>query len=160
MNDDQSNKPYRNGVIAIIIDKDDSFLLIQKNGYKDNEWDFLGGGREGDETLEQNLFRELKEEIGSKKSELEVVGISTHKIEYDYPADTVMKIHGGKYRGQSYEQAILRFVGDKDKLAFSTEEFRGHKWVKAKELEKNLVFPNQYQNHKKAVDEVLPGFLE
>lgn len=159
MDNNQSNKPYRKGVIAIVIDKNDNFLLIQKNGYKDNEWNFLGGGREGNETLEQNLFRELEEEIGSKQARFEIIGISTHKIEYDYPPDTVLKIHGGKYRGQSYDQVILRFTGNKDELIFSTEEFRGHKWVKANALVKHLVFPNQYQNHKKAIDELLPGLV-
>ena len=51
------------------------------------------------ETLEQNLFREIKEEIGSERSDFEIIGTSTHKIEYDYPPDTVLKVHGGKYRG-------------------------------------------------------------
>jgi len=153
-------KPYRGGVNAIIIDRDDNFLLVQKNGYKDNEWNFLGGGREEGETLEQNLFREINEEIGSVKLDFEIVGISSCKIEYDYPADTVLKIHGGKYRGQSYEQVVLRFLGNKDKLAFSGEEFRTHKWVKAEELVDHLIFPNQYDNHQKAINELMPGILK
>jgi len=153
-------KPYRFGVNAIIIDRDNNFLLVQKNGYKDNEWNFLGGGREEGETLEQNLFREINEEIGSVKSDFEIVGVSSCKIEYDYPADTVMKIHGGKYRGQSYEQVVLRFLGNKDKLVFSSEEFRTHKWVKAEELVDHLIFPNQYHNHQKAINELMPGILK
>ncbi len=157
--DTTSNKPYRLGVNAIVIDQDNNFLLVQKNGYKDNEWNFLGGGREEGETLEQNLFRELNEEIAIEESDFEMVGVSSHKIEYDFPADTVLKIHGGKYRGQSYDQVILRFIGDKAKLVFSTGEFRTHKWVKADELEKCLIFPNQYSNHKKAIDELMPGIL-
>lgn len=158
--DDNKSKPYRKGVNAIVVDKDNDFLLVQKNGYKDNEWNFLGGGREEGETLEQNLFRELKEEIGTEESDLEIIGISTHKIEYDYPANTVMKVHGGKYRGQSYDQVILRLTGNKDKLVFTPEEFRTHKWVKAEELEKHLIFPNQFKNHKKAIDELMPGILK
>lgn len=159
MDNNQSNKPYRKGVNAIVIDKDNNFLLIQKNGYKDNEWNFLGGGREESETLEQNLFREIKEEIGSERSDFEIIGISTHKIEYDYASDTVLKVHGGKYRGQSYDQVVLRFIGSRHKLVFTTKEFRGHKWVKAKDLAKHLAFPNQYENHKKAIDELLPGII-
>ncbi|MBP9759337.1 NUDIX domain-containing protein [Candidatus Dojkabacteria bacterium] len=156
MNEDQLNKPYRKGVNAIVVDENNDFLLIQKNGYKDNEWNFLGGGREEGETLEQNLFRELNEEIGSSESDFEMIGISTHKIEYDYPADTYLKVNGGKYRGQSYDQVVLRFIGDKNKLVFTTEEFRGHKWAKANELITHLTFPNQYKNHKSAIEELLP----
>ncbi len=159
MNKSQSSKSYRKGVNAIVMDKDNNFLLIQKKGYKDNEWNFLGGGREKGESLEQNLFRELSEEIGSVKSDFGIVGVSTHKIEYDYPPDTILKVHGGKYRGQSYDQVVLRFIGNKDKLVFATDEFRGHKWVKARELVKYLTFPNQYENHKKAINELLSGIL-
>jgi len=160
MDDNQSSKPYRKGINAIIVDGNNNFLLIQKNGYKDNEWNFLGGGREDGETLEQNLFRELKEEIGSVKSDFEIIGISTHKIEYDYPADLALKVNGGKYRGQSYDQVILRFIGNKNRLVFTTKEFRAHKWVKAEELVKHLTFPNQYKSHKKAIDELLPGIIK
>ena len=46
MDGNQSSKPYRKGVNAIVIDMDNNFLLIQKNGYKDSEWNFWGGGRE------------------------------------------------------------------------------------------------------------------
>jgi putative (di)nucleoside polyphosphate hydrolase len=160
MKNNKSDKPFRKGVIIIVVDKNDNFLLVQKNGYKDNEWNFLGGGCEEGETLEQNLYRELKEEIDSDKSDLEIIGVSSYKIEYDYPPDTVLKVHGGKFRGQSYDQVILRLTGNKNSLIFTPEEFRKHKWVKYNELEKYLVFPNQYENHKKTIDELLPDLVK
>lgn len=160
MNKDFATKPYRKGVNAIIFDKENKILLVQKIAYKDNEWNVLGGGREEGESLEENLFRELKEELGAESSDFEIIGISSHKIQYDYPVDTALKVNGGKYRGQSYDQIILRFVGDKSKLIFNPEEFRGHKWVDANELKAHLIFPNQYQNHKKAIDEILPSLIK
>jgi len=160
MNKSAIEKPFRKGAITIVIDADNNFLIVQKNKYKDDEWVFLGGGREDDETLEQNIYRELEEEIGAEESEFEFVGVSTHKIEYDYPKDTVMKIHNGKYRGQSYEQVILRFIGDKNKLVFTPNEFKKHKWVRGKDLQKYLIFPNQYENNIKAIKELLPNVLE
>lgn len=160
MRNNKPDKPFRKGVNAIVVDKNNNFLLVQKNGYKDNEWNFLGGGREEGETLEQNLYRELKEEIGSNKSDLEIIGVSSHKIEYDYPSDTVLKVHGGKFRRQSYDQVILRFTGNKSSLIFTPEEFKKHKWIKYNKLEKHLIFPNQYENHRKAIDELLPGLVK
>ncbi|MFO8053351.1 MAG: NUDIX domain-containing protein [Candidatus Omnitrophota bacterium] len=159
MNKKYHKKPYREGVNAIVIDNKNNFLLVQKNKYKDNEWNFLGGGRKEDETLKENLFRELSEEIGAEKENFEIIGISSHKIEYDYPADTALKIHNGKYRGQSYNQVILRFIGNKDKLVFNTKEIRKHKWVQPDKLEKYLIFPKQYSCHKKAIDENSPGII-
>ncbi|MFS8158759.1 MAG: NUDIX domain-containing protein [Candidatus Roizmanbacteria bacterium] len=160
MNNQQNNKPFRKGAAIIVIDKENNFLLIQKNGYKDNEWSFPGGGREEGEILEQNMYRELKEEINTYTTDLEIVGISTHKIEYDYPAELALKVNDGKFRGQSYDQVVVRFIGSKDQLIFTPKEFRGHKWVSANELITYLVFPNQYQNNKKAIDEVLPGLMK
>ena len=156
----QTDKPYRKGFNAIIIDKNNKFLLVQKNAYKENEWNFLGGGREEGETLEQNLFRELKEELGADSTDFEMIGTSSHKIEYDYPPELAPKINGGKYRGQSYEQVILRFIGDKEKLVFTRDEFKDHTWVEASELIRHFVFPNQYENHKKAIDGLLPSMIK
>jgi len=155
-----SNKPYRQGVNAIIIDKENRFLLIQKHIYKENEWNFPGGGRKEGETIEENLFRELKEEINAEPSDFEIIGISSYKTKYDYPPELASKIHGGKYRGQSFDQVALRFIGDKRKLIFNPEEFKAHKWVGGDELVNCLVNPNQYQDYKRIIEELLPGMIE
>jgi len=150
-----SEKPYRLGVNVIIVDTEDHFLIIQKVGYADNEWNFIGGGREEGESLEQNMYREIEEELELKESDFELVGVSTHKITYDYPAELALRVNGGKYRGQSYDQVVLRFMGDKGKIKYSEVEFRDHKWVEGSELVKYLVFPNQYDNHRVAIEEIL-----
>lgn len=160
LNTTQLNKSYRQGVNAIVIDKDNNFLLVQKNGWKDNEWTIPGGGREDNETPEENLFRELAEEIGANRRDLNIIGLSSHKIEYDYPIELSLKINGGKYRGQSYKQFLLIFIGDKSKLIFCPKEFSSYKWVRADELIKYLILPNQYKNHKKAIDEILPDLIK
>jgi len=156
----QINKLYRQGVNAIIVDKDSNFLLVQKNTWQDNILTIPGGGKENDETPEENLFRELAEEIGAEKKDLIILGISSHNIEYDYSIELSSKINGGEYRGQSYKQFVVRFIGDKDKLIFTPKEFRNHKWVKAQELHKYLVLPNQYKTHKQAINEILPGIIQ
>lgn len=156
---DLTDKPYRHGVNIIIIDQDDKFLIVQKNGYKDNAWSFVGGGKEEGESLDQNMYRELKEELSLNKEDFEQIGISTHKIEYDYPAEVAARVNGGKYRGQSYNQVVLRFIGDKSKIKFLADEFKNHRWIDGKKLIKHLIFPNQYQNYKSAIDELLPGLI-
>jgi len=155
----QQNKPYRQGVNAIIIDKDNKFLLIQKEIYKDNEWNFPGGGREEGETLEQNLFRELKEEIKADAYDFEIIGVSSHKTKYDYPPKLAAKMHGGKYRGQSFDQIAMKFIGDKEKLFFSPKELKAHKWVRVDELVNCLINPNQYQTYKEIIDELFSGMI-
>ncbi len=150
-----NTKPYRLGVNALIIDDNYNFLIIQKSEYKDNEWTIVGGGCEDGETLLENAFREVQEEIGIGKEELEFIKQSKYGIEYDYPVELAKKIYNGKYRGQSYAQIFVRFRGNKNKLRFN-DEIRTHKWVKAQDLKKYLIFPNQYESVKRAIQDVLP----
>jgi len=53
----------------------------------------------------------------------------------------------------------LRFIGDKKKLVFIPKELSAHKWVKANELINCLINPNQYQDYKRIIDELLPGTI-
>jgi putative (di)nucleoside polyphosphate hydrolase len=156
----QSSKPYRKGVNAIIFDKNNKLLIIQKHIYKHNEWNFPGGGREEGETLEENLFREINEELSVNKDKFELIGISHHRMAYDYPAELALKINGGKYRGQAYDQVVLRFISKKKELIFNPKEFRAHMWVKVDELVNYLINPGQYQNYKIVIDNFLPGLTK
>lgn len=153
------NKPYRLGVNALVFDKDNNVLLIQKHQYKENEWNFVGGGKEEGETLEENLFRELDEELGAKKDSFEVIGICPFKIEYDFPPGFRDPNYGDKYKGASYELVVLKFLGDKKDLTFSPEEFKTHRWIKNSEVKDFLTFPNQYSHYQQAIGEFLPELL-
>lgn len=150
---------YRKGVYAIIFDAEDQLLVVQKNAYKKDQWTFPGGGREEGESIEENLFRELMEELDVSESSFELIGISNRQLTYRYPKDVAKKIHGGKYVGQKQDQAVLRYIGDKEKITITEEEFKDHQWIPAYDLANHIVFLGQYQNHKKAIEEFFPGIL-
>lgn len=42
----RDNLPYRQSTSAVILNKSEQILIVQKNSYKDNEWDIPGGGIE------------------------------------------------------------------------------------------------------------------
>ncbi len=69
-------------VVAGFIEKNNKFLLVQRPFNKKNGglWEFPGGKVEKDETLENAIKRELKEELGINVLSIE----SIEKIEYDY----------------------------------------------------------------------------
>lgn len=69
-------------VVAAIIKKDNKIFATQR-GYGDfaGGWEFPGGKIEPDETREQALVREIKEELDT---EIEV-GELFDTVEYDYP---------------------------------------------------------------------------
>lgn len=58
--------------IAAMVIKDDAFLMVRKKG-KDT-WTNLGGKPEGDETEEEALIREVREEMGCETKILRKLG--------------------------------------------------------------------------------------
>lgn len=148
---------YREGVVAIIIDTNNKYLIIQKNSYAPNEWTLVGGGKENDESIYENLFREVKEETGLTPDDYQVIGVSKHKNEYKYPENLSEKIHSGRYIGQSYTQVAVKLNDEKvkRKLVFEEAEIRTHQWVAASELKDKFIFEGQYEIIKKAIDDLL-----
>ncbi|MFX0065840.1 MAG: NUDIX domain-containing protein, partial [Candidatus Hermodarchaeota archaeon] len=55
------NQPLRIGVVAII-KRDDRYLLEKRADCK--KWGFIGGGVGIDETVEESIIREIREETG------------------------------------------------------------------------------------------------
>lgn len=68
-------------VAAIIIDHGKVFATQRGYGEFKGKWEFPGGKVEEDETLEEALIREIKEELDTEIS----VGGLLETVEYDYP---------------------------------------------------------------------------
>jgi len=69
-------------VTAAIIKKDNKFLIAKrKEGHLANKWEFPGGKLEPNETPEDCLKRELKEEFGIQT----IIGKYLATSIYDYP---------------------------------------------------------------------------
>ena len=70
-------------VVAGVIYKDNKFLIAQRNLKKSQGglWEFPGGKIETNETIEEAIIREIKEELDTDIN----VGDLIDTIEYDYP---------------------------------------------------------------------------
>lgn len=77
-------------VVAGIIYKNNKFLIAQRNAQKDQGglWEFPGGKIEKNETYEDALIREIKEELNADIEVTEYIGENTHH----YPNKTI-KLH-------------------------------------------------------------------
>ena len=145
--------PYRKGVNAVVIDSNNNFLIVQKNAYGDNQWDFPGGGLEDDELPEEGILRELEEELGSDK--FEIIKQSPIIIKFEWPQENVedgYRKHGKYWRGQEKLQFIVKFIDEKDILIIQEEEIKKIKWVKYSELKDHLIFEGQWENAKKVIE--------
>lgn len=65
------------GVKSLIFNKEGKVLLLKRNTAKypdaNNPWDIPGGRIDADQTLEQNLLREIEEETGLSPMVIEIV---------------------------------------------------------------------------------------
>lgn len=137
---------YRQSTSAVILDKTGRILIVQKNSYKDNEWDIPGGGVGEDELPKIAIIRELSEELGSDK--FEVIKTSEKTDYYEWPDELInKKIVENKpiYRGQERKQFLVKFTGEENEIKTQKEEIRIVKWVYPKELPAYLIFPNQME---------------
>lgn len=151
----QENLPYRRGVHAIVLDKDSNILLVQKQSYGDNQWDFPGGGVDEGEDPKDAVIRELREELGSNV--FEIIKESPFIDRFEWPEEAQHRgfnKHGKWWRGQEKHQFITRFNGNKDEIAIQKEEIRKIAWVPYSQLENYLVFEGQLENAKKVLGDL------
>lgn len=75
-------------VAAVIRDEAGRYLITRrrKGTHLEGLWEFPGGKRERDETLEESLGRELTEELGASFT----VGERVETIRWTYPEKTVI----------------------------------------------------------------------
>lgn len=145
---------YRQSTIAIILNKKGEILIIQKKGWHDNEWSFPGGGVEDGETSEQAINRELREELGTDK--LILMDKSSTINRYEWPDEVIEKKFqekGHTWRGQQVAQFLFNFTGSEDEITCPLDEIQRSIWVNIKELQQYLIFPNQFENIKKLLEE-------
>lgn len=147
------NYPYRQGIVAYIFDEDKNFLLLQLPSYKETEWAFLGGGREENETELDNLFREIKEEIGLDREDFLLIGRSKEVYKYDFPSGYSISHPEAKFRGQIKVQFLLKLITDKSKIKIKDDEIKAFKWVNIQDISKYLIFSGQYEQFSNLIDE-------
>jgi len=151
---DRKNLKYRQSTSAIIFNKSNKILIIKKLNWKENEWDFPGGGVDVGETPDISIIRELNEELGVNK--LVILKKSRLLDKYEWPDDVIIDRSQQKnenYRGQERTQFLVKFNGNNKDIKINTSEVIEYKWIKISDLEKYFVFPNQFEKAKKVLND-------
>ena len=106
-------------VVAAIIKKDNYFLIVQRNKNKHMglKWEFPGGKVEENETFEEALVREIKEELSIK--------INLHK-----------KITEEKYIDKKIDIVLHYYLCTHESGNIKLNEHENLAWVKKKDFDK------------------------
>jgi putative (di)nucleoside polyphosphate hydrolase len=134
----KSSKPYRSSVLGVFVNEKNEVLVALRSDT--HTWQFPQGGVEEGETMEQALYREMKEEIGCDQFDL--ILQTQSQLRYDFPEDYKgPKSLTQNYRGQEQYWFLCRFKdGFGPALEKSTcDEFVKTKWVSPIEIASSIV---------------------
>ncbi|MFL1780385.1 RNA pyrophosphohydrolase [Candidatus Hepatincolaceae symbiont of Richtersius coronifer] len=128
---------YRQGVGAVVINKDNKVLMAQRLD-NSSAWQMPQGGIEPNETLEEALLRELKEEIGTNNIKiLAKTNLLRYKIEL--PNNSINKDFN--FNGQEQVWFFVKFLGKDSDINVNTPkpEFSQWKWMPHEEIPNKIV---------------------
>lgn len=148
--------PLRPNVCIVLFNSACEILVGERHG-SSGIFQFPQGGIEGDDSLEENALRELKEELSINSSSLRVRKILEATNEYDWTE--VPSYAVGRWRGQSQRFVLVEFVGSDDEIIVETEnpEFKGFKWCDINDV-CNIVEKKRVKGYQLALRETADYF--
>jgi putative (di)nucleoside polyphosphate hydrolase len=136
----EEQKQYRPNVAAVILSHEYPFsckLFIALRRDIDDAWQFPQGGIDEGESPQEALFRELKEEIGTKK--IEIIAEYPEWLSYEFPNKIAKKMY--PYDGQIQKYFLVRLKKNaKIDLDTKHPEFIDHKFVDLQEVLNYIVY--------------------
>lgn len=106
-------------------------------------WQFPQGGIDNEETPEQAMYRELKEETGLDPTDVDVLGCTGDWLRYRLPKRFVRRHQTPMCIGQKQIWFMLRMVGAEDSVnlaAGAKPEFDSWRWIDYWEPSKRVIF--------------------
>ncbi len=136
--------------VGIVLIKKGLVFAGQRIDYRSDAWQMPQGGIELRETPKKAALRELKEETGVSRQNIEIVCQTDNWVQYELPIELVPKLWGGKYIGQKQKWYAINYFGSDAEINIHTDspEFCAWKWMQKEEiLEKIVPFKQRvYEN--------------
>ncbi|MDF1756722.1 MAG: RNA pyrophosphohydrolase [Legionellaceae bacterium] len=132
---------YRLNVGIILINESGRVFWGKRQGQ--DAWQFPQGGLAPNETPLEALYRELQEEVGLDKEDVDVLGVTKRWLKYRLPKQYLR--HGAKplVIGQKQKWFLLKLVTSEQKIRLdlsSSPEFDSWRWIDYKEPSKLVIF--------------------
>lgn len=148
------NAGYRLNVGIILVNTSGRVFWGKRHGQ--DAWQFPQGGMQQNETPEDALFRELHEEIGLEKNDVEILGVTKRWLKYKLPKQYLR--HGTKplVIGQKQKWFLLKLTTSEQKIRLdlsSSPEFDSWRWIDYKDPIETVIFFKK-QVYKQALKEL------
>ena len=126
--DEQGFRPN----VGIVISNKEGRVLWGRRVKGRDSWQFPQGGIDADESAEEAMFRELREEVGLLPEHVTVLAQTKGWHKYRLPAKYVRKHESPVCIGQKQKWFLLQLNSDDSAIHFDTgtkAEFDGFEWV-------------------------------
>lgn len=127
---------YRPNVAALIVNADGNLLICERTNVP-GAWQFPQGGVDDGESMEEALYREVREEVGLGKNDYEILK-RRDGYRYLYPPEVrVKKIrkHGNHGQEQTYFLCKLMPTAPPINVNQVPQEFDGYRWIEPEEFD-------------------------
>ena len=150
-------KDYRPNVGMMIINQKKEIFVGKRIDHPSNFWQMPQGGIDAQEIPSIAALREMEEEVGIKKNNVDLLTESKDWYYYSIPSDLAKTLWKGKYKGQRQKWFLYKFKGTDKDINIHTEhpEFSNYKWVT-----KDFLVPNIVPFKKKIYEKLLLEFKD
>ncbi len=137
--------PYRPNVGLVLLN-DTGRVFAGRRIDTPDAWQMPQGGIDKGEDAGAAALRELAEETGISRDQVEILATSRDWLKYDFPPEVAQKLFTGKsgkarFRGQQQRWFLLRFTGGDSQINICTAEpeFCEWRWMEPSALIERIV---------------------
>ncbi len=132
---------YRLNVGIALVNESGRVFWGRRSGH--DAWQFPQGGLAAGETALQAMFRELHEEVGLDKTDVEVLGSTKRWLKYRLPKQYLR--HGSEplVIGQKQKWYLLKLISGEQKVRLDlsdSPEFDSWRWIDFHEPAQQVIF--------------------
>jgi len=132
---------YRLNVGIMLANKSGRLFWGKRIGH--DSWQFPQGGLVSGETALEAMYRELYEEVGLSRTDVEVLGETKRWLKYRLPSQYIRHEAVPVVIGQKQKWYLLRLLASEQKIRLDlsdTPEFDSWRWIDAHDPGEQVIF--------------------
>ncbi|MFY7698327.1 MAG: RNA pyrophosphohydrolase [Legionella sp.] len=132
---------YRLNVGIILVNDSGRVFWGRRQGH--DSWQFPQGGLATGETATEAMYRELREEIGLEREDIEILGSTKRWLKYKLPKQYLRYGTTPLVIGQKQKWFLLKLITNEQKLRLDlsdSPEFDSWRWMDYHEPQEQVIF--------------------